>query len=85
MADHQDKHLKFTNGFYSRSPHFDEASVRSAYGDAAHMCDAIAADIESAYTKRGRVTKEGKALANALRNAGEVIWAMRDQIKVPHV
>ncbi len=84
MPERQDQHLNFTKGFYSRSTRFDALSIKSAYGDAAHMCDAVAADIEAAHTVRGRVTNRGKELADAVRNAGCVIWTMRDQIEVPH-
>ena len=76
----EDRHLTFTLGYYGRSKTYTRSSVRSGHCDAAHMCDAIAADIEAEHTTRGRVTKEGKALAAAVKRAGDAIWTMREKL-----
>lgn len=80
MGENEQRHMEFTQRHYAIMQHYSVADVRSGYGDAAHMCDALAADIEAAHTTRGKVTKQGKALADAVRAAGNVIWAMRDKL-----
>lgn len=62
QASHQAQHEAFTVIYYRRSDvRIDRASVRSAYGDAAHMCAAIAADIEREnMTRGGRTSAHGR-------------------------
>jgi hypothetical protein len=73
----QSRHEDFARRCYAIGNGYDPASVRSGYADAALMCDAIAADIMVAHTVRGRVTKQGMALAESVILAGNVIWNMR--------
>ncbi len=75
------KHLDFTLVHYQRASGHDIRSVRSGQGDAAHMCDAIAADILRENTKRGRVSKVAQQQAAALKRAGDAIWAMREMLR----
>lgn len=78
----QDAHEKFTLGYYERNKR-DIASVRSGLSDAAHMCDNIAGDIVAANTLlNGRVTANGLLMRDALKRAGDAIWALRDKLKV---
>lgn len=78
VVTEQQKHEAFTVAFYKRDPTFDTSAVRSGHGDAAHMCDAVAADILREHTKRGRPTKLGLELAAAVKRASNAIWRMRD-------
>lgn len=44
------------------------------------MCDAVARDIQEAHRKRGKVTKLGLQLAQAVELAGNAIWQMREKL-----
>lgn len=79
-ATQEAKHIAFTRQYYLRHRLFDHGLVQGAHSDAAHMCDALAADIRREHTRRGRVTKEGEALAAAVKRAGDAIWKMRSEI-----
>ncbi len=59
------------------------SAIRSAHGDAAHMCDAIAEDIRREHTRGGRVTKRGEDMALAVKRAGDAIWALRLKVRGP--
>ena len=72
-------HLAFTVKHYDLSER-DAGPVRAGHGDAAHMCDAIAADILREHTVRGKVTKQGRALAAACKRCGDAIWNMREKL-----
>lgn len=76
----QQRHAAWTEGFYGRFPRIDRGAVRSGHSDAAHMCDAIARDIEREHTVRGKVTKRGQELAAAVKAAADAIWAMREKL-----
>lgn len=69
--------------------HGERAALRCALGDAAHLCDAIARQIEAANPgrKRGSVSGPGVELAAVAKRCGDTIWAMRDKIVTegPHV
>jgi hypothetical protein len=58
--------------------------IRRGMGDAAHLCDAIAADVLARTTKRGGKipSKKGRMLAAIAKECGDAIWHMREQIKV---
>jgi hypothetical protein len=56
----QQKHEAWTLEYYKCRPDINCDALRSGYGDAAHMCDAVAADILREHTVRGRVTKRGQ-------------------------
>lgn len=73
------KHLDFTLNYYRGSPKAAQ-NIRSGYSDASHMCDAIAADIIKENTKNGRVSRNGAAMAAAVRRAGDAIWTMRAKV-----
>lgn len=45
------------------------------------MCDAVAADIRREHTRQRRVTKEGEAMAAAIKRASDAIWAMHEALK----
>jgi len=77
----EERHLDFTLRHYQTCKHYDMPSVCSGHGDAAHMCDAIAADILREHTVNGRVTKQGEALAAAVKRAGDAIWRMREKLQ----
>lgn len=63
--------------------HNERAAMRGALGDAAALCDALATQIGHDNRARGRITKQGLALAAAVTRAGNAIWAMREKIDVP--
>ncbi len=73
----QERHERFTRKHYRSFKGYDPGSVRSGHSDAAHMYDAIAADILVEHTVRGKVTKRGQELAAAVKRAGDAVWAMR--------
>ena len=77
----QQAHEAFTLAYYAQSE-LDAKSVRSAHSDAAHMCDHVALDIRREHTVRGRVTKQGEALAAAIKRAGDAIWALREHVYI---
>lgn len=56
------------------------AAMRGALSDAAHLCDALAAEISM---KRGRTSKKRLELAFAAKRCGDAIWAMREKVNVP--
>lgn len=61
----------------------ERAALRCALGDAAHLCDAVARDIESRFRRRKTVTKAGQEMATIAKMCGDAIWQMREQISVP--
>ena len=87
MTDHdkpstQDRHEQWTVDYYKRPDRLrDPGLYRSACGDAAHMCDAVAADLlKEERTARGKPTKRSRELAAAVKRAGDAIWRMRDKV-----
>src|SRR4051812_46241188 len=79
-TDKQEAHEKFVLGYYKRNPR-DIGSIRSALSDAAHMCDCIAGDIVTENTLRnGRITLKGIQMREALKRAGDAIWALREKV-----
>jgi len=54
--------------------------MRSALMDAAHLCDAIAADI----SKTGRKSMRRDQLVAVAKRCGDAIEAMRELVEVPH-
>jgi hypothetical protein len=59
----------------------ERAAMRSALGDAAAICDMVAADIENANrTRSGKVINAAQEMAHQVRFAGDRIWRMREQI-----
>jgi hypothetical protein len=67
--------------YYQHQDH-DLRSVRHGYLDAAQLCDAIAADIRAEHTVKGKVTKRGEELAQAVTRAGDAIWLMRRDLLI---
>lgn len=64
----------------------ERAALRSAMGDAAALCDAIARDVAAENRGRngkGSVTKLGLQLEEVAKRCADAIWAMREDIKVP--
>jgi hypothetical protein len=61
------------------------AAMRGALSDAAHLCGAIAKEIEAANPGRGKgsVSSIGQRSAYIAKRCSDRIWAMRDKIKVP--
>lgn len=63
----------------------ERAAMRSAFGDAAALCDGLAREIAAANRGRngkGAVTKLGLQLEAIAKQCGDEIWKMRDQITV---
>lgn len=60
----------------------ERVAMRCALGDAAALCDALAAQIGREHRYHGRIKKEGLALAAAVTRAADAIWAMREKIDV---
>lgn len=61
----------------------ERAALRCALSDAAHLCDAVARDIENRFRRRKTVTKAGQEMATIAKMCGDAIWQMREQISVP--
>lgn len=64
----------------------ERAAMRSAFGDAAALCDALAREIAAENRGRkgkGAVTKLGLKLEEVAKRCGDAIWQMREQIEVP--
>jgi hypothetical protein len=81
MAEAERKMLKAALNTYQTTE--ERAALRCALGDAAALADTLALQIENENrTARGHVTKHGRALAAAVRRAGDDIWAMREKIDV---
>ena len=59
---------------------YDRAALRCAYGDAAHLLDAIRADMRPAKKLRGENARraEAEAVAAALKDAADAIWSLRE-------
>lgn len=69
--------------YYENCP-ADIGTLRSAYADAAHLCDAIAKDIVASGRKGRRAPPKAiQDLANAITEAGNQIYALRDKITPP--
>lgn len=60
----------------------ERAAMRGALGDAAALCDAIAADIGNQHRSKGRVTKRGQELAMVVTRAADAIFDMGNKIPV---
>jgi hypothetical protein len=56
----------------------DRTSLRCAYGDAAHLLDAIRADRRPPKPMRGEAARTAEAVAAALKDAADAIWALRE-------
>ena len=80
-TDNRDRHERFVLDSIKRNPHLDRASIRSGMFDAAHMCDALARDIQEAHRRRGKVSNLGLQIAQAVELAGNAIWEMREKIR----
>src|SRR5262249_28455553 len=78
VARAQDSMLDYIRAHFQHAE--TRAAIRSALGDAAHLCDALARDIEDAHrSKRGQyIRQEGQALAAAMRQAGDMFWQFRE-------
>ena len=57
-------------------------AIRAALGDAAGLCDFMAAEIVAQNNHRGRVNRRIRDLEAAFKRCGDEIWRMRDQVKV---
>jgi hypothetical protein len=57
---------------------YDRAALRCAYGDAAHLLDAIRADNRPSRPLRGENARRAEAVASALKDAADAIWVLRD-------
>jgi hypothetical protein len=60
----------------------DPVAMRCALGDAAHLIDAIRADLQPLRPLRGENGRRAEAVARALKHAADAIWLMRDEIQV---
>lgn len=67
---------------YYRQNNHVIGDIRSALGDAAGLCDAISTDIWEACKPRTKLkVQRAKEISEAVKTAGDAIWAMRDRIK----
>ena len=75
----QRKHEAFTAGHIERMVHGIDAraNYRGGLDSAAHLCDAIATDIEA-----GGRGKRRAELAALVRACGDAIYVMRERVKV---
>lgn len=66
---------------YYRGTSQDKGTLRSAYSDAAHLCDAIAKDIfEANMKKAGKPRKEIRDIVNQIMLVGNAIFALCDKL-----
>lgn len=77
----QMRHEKWAVEYADKYHHEDRGAVLSALSDAAHMCDAISFDLIAEGTVRGKVKKEARLAADAVKRAGDAIWAMREKMQ----
>jgi hypothetical protein len=64
----------------------DIGAVRSAYADAAHLCDAMAKDIvESNRKGKRQARKDIQQLAEQITLVGNAIFALRDKVNRSNV
>lgn len=59
---------------------YDPVVLRCAYGDAAHLLDAIRADAKPKKPLRGEAGRVAEHVGRALKQAADAIWAMRDSV-----
>lgn len=57
---------------------YDKAALRCAYGDAAHLLDAIRGDMRPTKPLRGEAARQAESVARALKAAADAIWELRD-------
>lgn len=76
----QERHEAWVIDYFTKYHKKDAAAYRSALGDAAHLCDNIAADVLAEHTIRGRPTKLGRQLEDALKRAGNACWQLRERL-----
>lgn len=68
--------------YYRLDTHHNIGDIRSALGDAAGLCDAISTDIWEACKPRTKLkVQRAREISEAVKKAGDAIWAMRDRIK----
>lgn len=60
----------------------ERAAMRAALGTAAGIADGFTTRLHQQYFKRGRLTKEGRALIELSQEIGDAIWAAREAIHV---
>lgn len=78
----QKKHEEWMERHYKSSIYYNHGDIRSALGDAAGLCDAIAADIMDSVKPRTKLKlQRAEEISRALILAGNAIWQMRDRIK----
>lgn len=63
----------------------ERAAMRAALGSACGLLDQMVQEIRMQHFKRGRLTKEGQALSDAVQACADKIWEMRDMISVPRL
>lgn len=78
----QQKHERWVLDYCARNHVGDGAPLRSAFGDAAGMADAIAHDIKQEHRlgRGGRVTKEMRVKIAVAKRIGDALWALREKI-----
>jgi hypothetical protein len=57
---------------------YERAALPCAYGDAAHLLDAIRADRKPQKPLRGESARIEEAVCRALKDAADAIWSLRD-------
>jgi len=78
----QQKHEEWMEEYYRRGEGHNIGDIRSALGDAAGLFDAISTDIWEACKPRTKLkVQRAKEISEAVKKAGDAIWAMRDRIK----
>ena len=67
---------------YYKENKCDIGAVRSALGDASVICDAISADILEAVKPKTKLKlQRAKEISDAVKMAGDAIWAIREKLK----
>lgn len=63
----------------------ERAAMRAALGSACGVLDQMVQEIRAQHFKRGRLTKEGQALSDAVQACADKIWEMHDMVSVPRL
>lgn len=63
----------------------ERAAMRAALGSATGVIDQMVQQIRAQHFKRGKLTKEGQMLSDAVQECANRLWEMRDSISVDRV
>lgn len=62
----------------------ERGALRCGLHDATILADQVARNITIEHTVRGRLTKKGARLQSLAKLIADLIWAMHEEVEVPH-